>query len=48
MAEIRLEMQGMRSEMAGMRADLFTWMLMFWIGQFAALVGALSFMLPKA
>jgi hypothetical protein len=33
--------------MANVRADLFKWMLLFWIGQFAALVGALSLMLPR-
>ena len=47
MAEIRFETQGIRTEMANMRADLFKWMLAFWVGQFAALVGALSFMLPQ-
>jgi hypothetical protein len=48
--EFRLELHdglnGIRTEMANMRADMFKWMLAFWIGQFAALVGALSFMLP--
>ena len=49
-SEFRLELHqglaGIRTEMANMRADMFKWMLVFWIGQFAALVGALSFMLP--
>lgn len=45
-AELHEGLAGIRIEMAGMRADMFKWMLMFWIGQFAALVGALSFMLP--
>jgi hypothetical protein len=44
--EFRCELAGIRTEMANMRADLFKWMLAFWIGQFAALLGALSFMLP--
>jgi len=48
--EFRLELHeglaGIRTKMANMRADLFKWMLVFWIGQFAALVGALSYMLP--
>jgi hypothetical protein len=49
-SEFRLELHqglaGIRTEMANMRADMFKWMLVFWIGQFAALVGALWFMLP--
>jgi hypothetical protein len=44
--EWRTELAGIRTEMALMRADMFKWMLMFWVGQFAALVGALSLMLP--
>ncbi len=47
---VRLELHkglgGIREDMANMRADLFKWALLFWIGQFAALIGALSFMLP--
>ena len=44
--ELHDGMAGIRTEMANMRADLFKWMLAFWIGQFAALAAVLSFMLP--
>jgi hypothetical protein len=32
-------------ELHGMRADLFKWSFLFWIGQLAAVIGALTFML---
>jgi hypothetical protein len=34
-----------RVEMANMRADVIRWNLVFWVGQFAAMVAALSVML---
>jgi hypothetical protein len=34
-----------RVEMANMRADVIRWNLVFWVGQFAAMMTALSFML---
>jgi hypothetical protein len=34
-----------RVEMANMRADVIRWNLVFWVGQFAAMVAALSIML---
>ena len=49
-AALRLELHdglaGVRQEIAHTRADVFKWTLMFSIGQFAAIIGALSFMLP--
>ena len=36
----------MRSDMAAMKGDLMKWSLLLWVGQFAALLGALSYMLP--
>lgn len=48
--DLRAEMAGMRgdlrAEMSLMRGDLMKWAFLLWVGQFAALVGALSFMLP--
>ena len=50
-AALRLELHdglaGVRQEIANTRADVFKWTLMFWIGQFAAIISALSFMLPS-
>ena len=34
-----------RIEMANMRADVIRWNLVFWVGQFAAMMAALSYML---
>ncbi len=34
-----------RGEIAGVRADLFKWSFVFWIGQIAVMVGVLAFML---
>ena len=45
--DMREGFSSIRQEMATLRADMCKWMLAFWIGQFAALVGALSFMLPR-
>jgi hypothetical protein len=36
----------LRADMASMKADLMKWSLLLWISQFAALLGALSYMLP--
>ena len=36
----------MRSDMAAMKGDLVKWSLLLCVGQFAALLGALSYMLP--
>jgi hypothetical protein len=33
--------------MASMRADLMKWTLVLWLGQCAAFVGLLSYVLPK-
>ena len=49
--ELRTELaQGLaqlRVEMERTRAEVIKWNLFFWIGQFAALIAALSVMLPK-
>jgi hypothetical protein len=34
-----------RADMSSLRAEMFKWALLFWAGQFAAVVAALSFML---
>ena len=43
------EISGLRvdlvREIHGMRADLFKWSFLFWIGQLAAVIGALTFVL---
>jgi len=43
------EISGLRvdlvRELHGMRADLFKWSFLFWIGQLAAVIGALTFVL---
>jgi hypothetical protein len=43
------EISGLRvdlvRELHGMRADLFKWSFLFWIGQLAAVIGVLTFML---
>ena len=48
--ELRTELaQGLahlRVEMERTRAEVIKWNLLFWIGQFAALIGVLSVMLP--
>jgi hypothetical protein len=47
---LRVEMERMRgdirSDMAAMKGDLMKWSLLLWVSQFAALLGALSYMLP--
>jgi len=49
-AGLRLELHdglaGIRQEMAHSRADLMKWTLLLWLGQFAAMTGVLSYMLP--
>ena len=46
---LRLEMhQGfaaLRHEMAQIRVDVLKWSLLFWISQFTAMIGTLSYML---
>ena len=39
------EVSGLRVEMERMRGDLIKWNLLCWIGQFTAIVAALSYML---
>ncbi len=50
-AAIRIELHqglaGIRVEIARTRADLMKWSLLMWIGQFAAILGAMSFMLQR-
>jgi hypothetical protein len=36
---------GLRLEMERMRSDVIKWNLLFWIGQFTALIAVLSYML---
>ena len=47
--ELRVELErgltGIRVEVERMRSDVIKWNLLFWIGQFAAVVTALTFML---
>jgi hypothetical protein len=47
---LRVEMERMRgdlrADMAAMKGDLMKWTLLLWVSQFAALLGALSYMLP--
>ena len=47
---LRIEMERMRgdirADMASMKGDLMKWSLLLWISQFAAILGALSYMLP--
>jgi len=49
--EIRSDLtQGLaqlRVEMERTRTEVITWNLAFWVGQFAALLGALALMLPR-
>jgi bifunctional DNA-binding transcriptional regulator/antitoxin component of YhaV-PrlF toxin-antitoxin module len=44
-SELKTDMANLRSElktdMANLRADVIRWMFIFWIGQFAALIGVL-------
>jgi hypothetical protein len=48
---LRVEMERIRAdvrcESANVKGDLMKWTLLLWVGQFAALVGALSYMLPR-
>jgi hypothetical protein len=48
---LRVEMECMRgdvrADMARMKGDLMKWSLLLWISQFAAILGALSYMLPR-
>ena len=47
---LRVEMhQGfgaVRQDVGNIRADIMKWSLLFWISQFAAQIGVLSYMLP--
>ena len=43
--ELHEGLAGIRIEMANMRADVIRWNLVFWVGQVAAMVAALSIML---
>lgn len=38
-------LSGVRQELAIVRVDLFKWTFVFWVGQVAAMVGVLAFML---
>jgi hypothetical protein len=44
-SEELVEMFTAYHELAGMRADLIKWSLLFWLGQCTAVLAALSFML---
>ena len=50
-AGLRLELHdglgAIRQDMANMRADLMKGTLVLWLGQFAAFVGLMSYVLPK-
>jgi hypothetical protein len=35
-----------RSDVASIKGDLMKWSLLLWVSQFAAILGALSYMLP--
>ena len=37
--KLRLEMNGLRTEMARQHADLMKWAMLFWVGQAAAVAG---------
>lgn len=37
----------LRADMANLRADMLKWSLLFWVGQFAALTAAMSYMLRR-
>ena len=43
--ELHEGLAGVRRELATARVDLFKWSFLFWIGQVAAVVGVLAFML---
>jgi hypothetical protein len=45
--EFHRDLNGLHRTMVDVRADMFKWALMFWIAQFAAVIGALSYMLPR-
>ena len=40
-AVVRGEVQTLRTEMHGMRADLIKWMFIFWVGQIGVILGML-------
>jgi len=42
---LRVEFAGFRADMERMRSDLIKWNLLFWIGQFTAMVAVMSYML---
>jgi hypothetical protein len=44
-ANLRREMAEMRVEMSEMRSDTIKWSFLFWIGQVAVIIAALSYML---
>jgi hypothetical protein len=43
--ELHEGLSGVRQELANVRVDLFKWSFVFWVGQVAATVGILAFML---
>ena len=43
--ELHEGLSGVGQELADVRVDLFKWSFVFWVGQVAAMVGVLAFML---
>ncbi|UCG87934.1 MAG: DUF1640 domain-containing protein [Gemmatimonadota bacterium] len=44
-SELRVEIAGLRTDMAGLKAELIKWMLLFWLGTVATMLGLGRFLL---
>jgi hypothetical protein len=46
-SELRVEIAGLRTDMAGLKAELIKWMFLFWLGTIATMLGLGRFLLAS-
>ncbi len=46
-SELRVEIAGLRTDMAGLKAELIKWMFLFWLGTVATMLGLGRFLLAS-
>ncbi|MBF0556686.1 MAG: hypothetical protein HQK96_19390 [Nitrospirae bacterium] len=45
--ELRVEMEKLRADVSNIKAEIIKWMFLFWIGQTAAMIAIIKFLVVK-
>ncbi|WP_420266423.1 LA_3696 family protein [Candidatus Magnetominusculus dajiuhuensis] len=45
--ELRVEMEKLRADVSNIKAEIIKWMFLFWIGQTAAMIAVIKFLVVK-